>query len=246
MQQRAPTPAASLDYFPTPPWATRALGRFIIDQGEPLPALSCWEPACGELHMARPLTEFFAAVRPTDVMRYHADHGICDFLLNGRTWSPLDWVITNPPFKLAQAFIDTAMAKARRGVAMLVRSAFTEGAERHHSLFNVTPPTFELQFAERVVMLKGRLIQANAPDPFNLDADGKPTKASSATSYCWLIWMRDQSTGHWIADTRKRWVPPLRMQLERPGDYPEYPEQWARVRAAQAGCEALALAELPY
>ena len=51
-------PPDALDYFPTPPWATRALFRHV------LPALGIdaiggvWEPACGEGHMAAVIAEF--------------------------------------------------------------------------------------------------------------------------------------------------------------------------------------------
>jgi hypothetical protein len=57
MAQRREPPDA-LDYFPTPPWATRALFEHV------LPALgidgvgTVWEPACGEGHMAAVIGEF--------------------------------------------------------------------------------------------------------------------------------------------------------------------------------------------
>ena len=44
----------SLDDFPTPPWATRALLEHVIN-GKDLNLQSCWEPACGEGHMAKVL-----------------------------------------------------------------------------------------------------------------------------------------------------------------------------------------------
>ena len=50
MSSRAATAPGELDYFPTPPWAARAGGE-LIKQIDPA-AGSCWEPACGEGHMA--------------------------------------------------------------------------------------------------------------------------------------------------------------------------------------------------
>lgn len=221
MQRRNPAPDA-LDYYPTPPFATRALCEFLAGQGEPLGAQSCWEPACGEMHMAAPLVEYFAEVRATDVHRYSPEHGICDFLFDGRSYDPVSWVITNPPFLVASQFIETAIGVAKRGAAMLVRTAFTEGDERYRSLFSRMPPAYVLQFVERVPMLRGRLIQSGAPDPFNVK-DGEPQKAGSATAYCWLVWIHGQT------DTRFRWLPKCRERLERAGDYPGYPEAWATV-----------------
>lgn len=221
MQRRVKAPDA-LEYFPTPPWATRALCEFLLAQGEPLGAQSAWEPACGEGHMARPLAEYFDAVRATDVFRYSQDHGICDFLDPFASAQPIGWVVTNPPFLLAEQFITRARECAMRGVAMLVRTAFLE-SETRASLFAEHPPTWVLPFAERVVMLRGRLIRAGAVDPFNPQDDGRPRKASTATSYCWIVWIAGQ------ADTRLRWLGKCRQRLERAGDYPEYP-----VAAAQA------------
>jgi hypothetical protein len=143
-------------------------------------------------------------------------HEVCDFTLAPMVADEIasvDFVITNPPFRLAFEFIKAATAASRCGFAMLVRSAFLEGADRHQQLFSVFPPTYVLQFAERVAMLEGRLVRVGAVDPF---AEKPGTKVSTATAYCWLIWLAGQS------DSRTRWVAPSRVQLERPGDYPDY------------------------
>ena len=54
-------PPDSLDYFPTPPWATRALCEHLDHWGKIGPE-SAWDPACGEGHITRPLAEYFARV----------------------------------------------------------------------------------------------------------------------------------------------------------------------------------------
>jgi hypothetical protein len=216
MQRRRVAPD-SLDYFPTPPFATRALCRFLHELGYAIEEQEAWEPACGEMHMVRPLREFFAAVRASDVHRYGEDHALLDFTVTGQFEPRTDWAISNPPFVLAEAFIRTGLAVARVGVAMLLRGAFLEGQERYNGLFSDHPPDYVLQFAERVCMLEGRLVQIGTPDPFSADQDGKLKKASTATSYCWFVWLTD-GTG----DTRLRWIPPCRLLLERAGDYPDY------------------------
>lgn len=212
MQRRRVAPDA-LDYFPTPPFATRALCDHLDGECGPLSRFTCWEPACGEGHMVRALAESFRSVRASDVHQY-GDHELIDFAVTGATEPPVDWIITNPPFRLAESFISTGLKVARIGVAMLVRSAFLEGQARHESLFSRTPPTFVLQFAERIVMLEGRLIRAGEVDPFS-EVEGR--KASTATSYVWLVWMVGAPD-----DTRLRWIPACRRRLERPGDYPDY------------------------
>jgi hypothetical protein len=221
-QKRAadgPRAAASrppqLNYFPTPPFATRALCEFLQDKVGDLKPLTCWEPACGEGHMARPLAEYFGQVRASDVHDYGGNE-IADFTLTPQIAAEIasvDLVVTNPPFLLALDFIRAAVAASRMGFAMLVRSAFLEGEERHRDLWSVFPPAFVLQFSERVVLLEGRLVQSGAVDPF---AEKAGTKASTATAYVWLVWLAGQS------DTRMRWIGPCRRRLERPGDYPDY------------------------
>lgn len=216
MQRRRVAPD-SLDYFPTPPFATRALCAFLRDGPPSLPIdmMTVWEPACGEQHMARPLAEYFASVRASDVFPY-GDHELIDFPFFGGQEQPVDWIITNPPFNLASAFIHTGLEIARQGVAMLLRGAFLEGEKRHAALFDQSPPDYVLQFSERVVMLQDRLIRSGAVDPF---AEKPGTKASTATSYCWFVWL---GGGFAWRDTRLRWIAPCRSRLERAGDYPDY------------------------
>jgi hypothetical protein len=195
MQQRS-EPHDSLDDFPTPPWATRALCEWLMLNGEhDLDHMTCREPAANRGHMVRPLCESFPSVEASDVHDYGAGFDVEDYLF-GPPPAGVDWTITNPPFRLAEQFIERALATSRRGVAMIVRAAFLESVGRYQRLFSETPPSHVLQFSERVVMHKGRL----APE------------GSTATAYAWLVW-----TGN--ADTRLHWLAPCRKRLERAEDY---------------------------
>lgn len=217
----------SLDYFPTPPWATRAACEFLTNElGEVLPMQTVWEPACGEGFMVRPLREYFNHVLASDVERYSDDHEIYDFTMGGPPlWCRPEWIFTNPPFKLAADFVRLAIERASRGVVMFVRGAFTEGDERYRQMFAPdVAPAYVVTYCERVVLLRDRLIKDQALDPFNIDeSTGLPRKASSATSYAIVIWMPGRH------DTRHRWIPKCRRRLEREGDYPAYAEQWAKI-----------------
>lgn len=205
MQQRA-EPHDSLDFFPSPPWSTRALCEWLSHRTT-LSAYSVWEPACGDGAMARPLGEFFGNVYASDVHSYGFGE-VRDFLIPMQGEQQHDWIITNPPFRLGEQFVRRALDVAMDGVAMLVRTAFLEGIGRHASLFKPHPPIYVLQFTERVPMFKGRL------DP----------TGSTATAYCWIVWdARPQ--GH--VETQFRWIPPCRRRLERDGDYPKATEQAA-------------------
>ncbi len=179
-------PPDSLDYFPTPPWTTRALLEHVI----PDAAGTAWEPACGEGHMAAVLREHFDFVSASDVHDY--GFGLVgSFVGQGADVMPAsdaDWIITNPPFNLAVEFAERALAEAAQGVALLVRTSWLEGGDRYTRLFVPHPPSIVAQFVERVPMVKGRW------DP----------KASTATSYVWVVWRKD-----WEAcGTELVWIPP--------------------------------------
>jgi hypothetical protein len=198
MQQRS-EPHDSLDDFPTPPWATRALCEFLRQRrGVPLGGLRCREPAANRGHMVAPLKEFFRSVEAFDIHDYGVGFSVADYLYPlplGET----EWTITNPPFRLAQQFIERALESSSLGVAIIVRTAFLEGVGRWRDLFTITPPSDILQFSERVVMHKGRL----APE------------GSTATAYCWLVWQKDRR----LQPTEFHWIAPCRKRLERPSDY---------------------------
>ncbi len=200
MQQRR-EPHDSLDDFPTPPWATRALFDHLQDRlwWPYTDCNSCREPAANRGHMVRPLREYFGSVEASDVHDYGAGFPVADYLF-GPDQDKVDWTVTNPPFRLAEEFILRALRTSRLGVAVIVRSAFLEGAGRHSRLFRPHPPRIILQFSERVVMHRGRL----------------SPKGSSATAYCWIVWTPSDRTPR---DPAFGWIPPCRSRLERPEDY---------------------------
>ncbi len=203
MNRRVEAPE-SLDYFPTPPWATRALCRHILEPADWL-SRSVWEPACGEGHMARPLGEFFDLCMASDIYPY--GHGaICDFLggLHQAEHAPADWIVTNPPFNLGEAFVLRALSLARCGVAIFCRTNFAESEGRYTRLFTPYPTSAEAIFVERVNIVKGRLDR----------------RASNATSYSWFVWRRDH-----VGPTLRLRVPPCRAALERDEDYPVAPTE---------------------
>jgi hypothetical protein len=198
----------SLDDFPTPPWATRALIEHVIGDRSNLKKLTCLEPACGAGHMAKVLGEHFRQVCSSDIHNYGYGE-IRDYLAFPYETGSWDWVITNPPFRLAKEFVRRSLCVASKGVAVLVRSVFTESVGRYENLFRHTPPTKFAQFAERVPMVKGRLDR----------------KASTATGYAWMVWDKQASCVPQLT-----WVPRCRKTLERQGDYdaPRLPSTHAR------------------
>jgi hypothetical protein len=147
--------------------------------------------------MARPLREYFDAVDAADAYHY-GFAPVRDFLTYPYETGSHDWVITNPPFRLAEDFVMRALMVAKRGVAILARTVFLESSGRYEGIFSRTPPAAFAQFVERVPMVKGRLDR----------------KASTATGYAWLIWDRQ-----YVGYPQLKWVPPCRKSLERDEDY---------------------------
>lgn len=199
-------PADSLDFFPTPPWGTRALCAHVLPRFETVDArtglypLNALDPGCGEGHMALALRDYFPVVTASDVFPYgFGDVG--DFLHPSEIYAPRDWVIMNPPFNLAVEFVKRAFEVARRGVAVLVRTAFLEGEERHDTLFARTPPALVAQFIERLPMHRGRWV-----------VNGK-----TATSYCWLVWHTNQPAS--AREPAFAWIPKSRASLTRHDDW---------------------------
>jgi hypothetical protein len=187
----------SPDDFPTPPWATRGLIEHVFEDKASLASLTCLEPACGAGHMAKVLKEYFGKVGASDAYKY--GYGtVRNYLTHPYETNAWDWVITNPPFRLAEEFVLRSLMVARKGVAILARTVFLESVGRYSAIFQRTPPTKFAQFVERVPMVKGRL-------------DGK---ATTATSYAWLVWEKNS-----VGPPRLVWVPPCRRKLERQNDY---------------------------
>ena len=120
----------SYDYYPTPYWATRSLFRFS-DTFKNMESLGrVWDPACGGLHMSKVLEEYAdhpAHVWSSDICDHERKNVyIHDFLkpFDNPHEIPLTpaWIITNPPFTLAQKFAKQALSpcNAHDGVACLL------------------------------------------------------------------------------------------------------------------------------
>lgn len=187
-----------LDDFPTPPWATRAFLEHILGGTRDLGSLSAWEPACGRGHMAQVLSEYFRSTRSSDIHDYGFGE-IFDFASGIAPVRAVDWIITNPPFRLAEDFFRRAQSLATKGVALLTRTVFIESVGRYERIFEPSPPTIVAQYVERVPMVKGRLDK----------------RASTATGYAWLVWRKEAPP----RETQLHWIPPSRKKYERASDY---------------------------
>lgn len=147
------------DAYETPEWVTEALLPH-------LPTTDCvvWEPACGSGKMVRALLKAGFDVTSSDI----ADGR--DFLTQPAP-KPFRAIITNPPYELAQEFIERAisMTASKGFVAMLLRTDYDHAKTRAH-LFSMSP-----RFAKKVVLRK-RI-------KWFEDSKGQPS-----FNHAWFIW----------------------------------------------------------
>lgn len=126
-----------LDFYATPPEATRAL--LSVEQFEgPI-----WEPMAGEGHMSDILTHSL----PNDVFATDINRGE-DFFDTILT-PPVPNIITNPAYKVAQSTAERALDLATDKVALLLKLAFFEG-EKRNAFFEAHPPTNVYVFSDRL------------------------------------------------------------------------------------------------
>lgn len=166
------------DFFPTPPWATYALidnERFDGD---------IWECACGDGSMSRVLDETGQPLHSSDLYdRGFGEIGV-DFLTTSRKFSN---IITNPPYNSAESFVATGVKLANRKLALLLRLAFLEGANRARTIFRTCPPSRVWVFSERITFYP----------------PGVERKGTGTTAYAWFVWDKDAPSG-----TELRWFKP--------------------------------------
>jgi len=122
------------DYYPTPPDATEALLQHLS-----LPQNTyIWEPACGEGHMADVFIKHGHRVIASDLIYQGYGDGEVDFLTadlpNG-----VEWIITNPPFNLAEDFVRRCSTHGKP-FALLLKSQYWH-AKKRYELFKEVQPT---------------------------------------------------------------------------------------------------------
>jgi SAM-dependent methyltransferase len=169
-----------LEFFPTPPWATRAIIELMkANNGGLLPFLEAQckrplilDPACGRGHLLVPLSEYGYGVRGTDIHDYGKGYQVVDFL--GDYSGSFRVLFMNPPFSLAEEFILKGLSMAR-DVMCLARLSLlcSQGRYDLHTrhLEAVYP------FCDRVCMSLGKY------DP----------KAKFATEIAWFHFTRHPS-----------------------------------------------------
>lgn len=155
-----------LDFYPTPPEATLALlDRYSFGDG-------VWEPACGDGAISKVLKDSGYKVVSSDIKDYGYPSVRLDFLeYEPKNLAPN--IITNPPFKLGEAFVRKSLEVVRPDgyVCILHKLQFLEGQKRK-ALFEEFPPVGVYVFSKRL----------------SLTRDGKPMKNGGMMAFAWYVW----------------------------------------------------------
>lgn len=140
-----------------------------------------WECACGQGHLSKVLESKGYNVLSTDLI--NRGYGIVDDstdFINGKYYTHTKYdgdILTNPPYKYAKEFVETALNKISYGnyVIMFLKIQFLEGKERR-KLFDEYPPKYVyVNSARQTCYINGDMSK----------------KMSSASCYCWFIWEKE-------------------------------------------------------
>ncbi len=167
------------DYYATEPIA----GKLLLEVEPDLNNI--WECACGEGHLAKVFDEAGKLGKATDLIN-RGYGSVEEFLLNTEPYHNGD-IVTNPPYKYAQEFVEHALNKIDEGrkVCMFLKVLFLETQSRR-KLFDKEPPKTIYVSSSRINCAK--------------NGDFK-TYNSSAIAYAWFVWIKgykDETVVKWI------------------------------------------------
>lgn len=175
---------SELDFYPTPPSATKALLSKETFIG------NIWEPACGKGDISQVLIENGYVVKSSDINDYGYGETGKDFLNTSGMFSDsydmADNIITNPPFNLALEFVHQSKKYSHKKIAMFLKTAFLEGAKRYE-MFQDTEFALKTvyQFSKRV----------------NFGIHAGTHKNGGMIPFAWFVWERGykgKPTIEWI------------------------------------------------
>lgn len=192
------------DDFTTPPWAVRAFFEHVAPELMLNPrSLIMLEPAAGRGHMVGVLKELKFKVRASDKLDYGAGFDVANYADGVKKLPPYDVMFTNPPYKLARAFVERGLNEARVGVAVLLRTIWLESVTRYDTIFKLRPPTRVAVFSRRMQAAHGKLVRGGG----------------AMMSHSWFWWDK-RDTNYQQRGTRLSWIPPdAQQKLERDEDY---------------------------
>jgi len=163
------------DFYPTPLSAIEALLDVEDFDGD------IWEPACGDGAISLPVSIYHNVIS-TDLNDFGFGETYVDFLMEQKLLAPN--IITNPPYKLAQDFIQKAIDLKAKKHCWLLRLSFLEGHQRRVSLFDQNRPARVWVFSKRLTIWRG----------------DEERNGNGTTAYAWFVWegKPEQTLVNWV------------------------------------------------
>ena len=171
------------DYYATDPQALRDF--LLASKDDIVLAPNIWEPACGEGNLSKVLQESHYVLSTDKVNRGFSDPQM-DFLEGDHWWWAGD-ILTNPPFKLAQQFVEKSLELIdnKNYAIFLLRIQFLEGQKRK-KFFEVSPPKFVYVHSKRIGIWKN---------------NEKEKYTGNALCFAWFVWQKGYN-----GKTEVRWI----------------------------------------
>jgi hypothetical protein len=130
------------------------------------------EPACGDGAISRALKLFYPrnAITSSDLVDRGFGTGGINFLTHnfGRKWNN---IVTNPPYSLAQEFVERGLELTTHKVVMLLRLCFLE-SQRRRQMFQTTPLRRVYIYSSRLTLVK----------------NGLDARTSGSLAFAWYVW----------------------------------------------------------
>lgn len=169
---------APWDFYRTPDWLVEAIVPHLPY------ATNVLDPACGDGAILRALQPYYYTIgidiAPELLQRCECDEKHLDSAFATPGIDDVDLVVMNPPYKLAQEFVEYHVARYRT-VAALLRLGFMAGQARAE--FLRTHP-FDLYVSPRRPSFTGQ--------------------GTDASDYGWFIWSPDATSKITILKTEKK------------------------------------------
>lgn len=150
------------DYYATDPRVIDELFSVETFEG------GVWEPSCGEGHLSKEIEKHTTCISSDLIARGYG--GVMDFLTADKLYAPN--IITNPPYKYAQEFVEKSIDLGADKIAMFLKLTFLEGSKRGVFFKSYPPARIWVYSSRRKCAING-----------DFDSTG-----SSAAAYAWFIW----------------------------------------------------------
>lgn len=194
----------ALDYYATPPSEVENILTQLRLPGQ-VSNLLILEPSCGGGHMMEGIVNYFpmAEKRGTDIQErenpfleshqanfteYHYGKEY-DFLSDDYPYESADFVIMNPPFKVATPFILHGLDIAQEMLIVFGRTKLVESKGRYEEIFEKYPPTAIYQYIDRVACGK----------------NGDFENTNGIEAHAWFIWDKHKMEKPYVTEFHWLW-----------------------------------------